>query len=400
MKLDPATLAAVACIMSAVIGALLLFSWANDRRIAALGWWSACCLTAALASALYLAGGPDAASVGRQAGNAFFALSFGLSYGAARRFNGKSMPWLLVCAGALAWLALVWGFHPQFYMRLVAMSLIVGGYGMITARELWVESVEGMPSQRAAAVVTAINAAYFLLRPLGGPGIQASRQGVPVEPTADWLAVVGLVIILYAMIFGFLIMSMAKEKADREHRRAALVDPLTGVCNRRAFMSKAGRLLAAAERGGRPAALMMFDLDHFKSVNDSHGHLVGDQTLVEFCAAAGARLPERATLGRLGGEEFAIFIDGYDHARAVELAESIRVDLADIAAVVMGRPVAATVSAGVAASVQDRSTLAGLLAAADAALYRAKAQGRNRVVAELYSREAPPRASPSAMAAA
>ncbi len=400
MSLDPATLAVVACIMSAVVGALLLFSWFHDRRSAALGWWSLCCLTAAAASICYMMDGAMSSSPGRQLGNGLFALAFGLSYGAARRFNGKSMPWPVVLAGPFVWFAAIAGFNLDFYARLVVMSVIVGAYGFMTARELWVGSLRNMPSQRAAAVVTAVNAAYFLLRPLGGPGISAPGHGVPVEPTAGWLSVVGIVIILYAMIFGFLIMAMAKEKADLEHRRAALVDPLTGVCNRRAFMIEAAHLLADAQRANRPAALVMFDLDHFKAVNDGHGHIVGDQTLVEFCAAAAAGAPMRSTLGRLGGEEFAIFVDGFDHKRAVEMAEAIRLSLAELAAVVMGRPVAATVSAGVAAAPVGNVTLADLMASADAALYRAKAQGRNRVVAELYSVDGPKRAGAGTMVAA
>lgn len=386
MNLDPATLAAVACIMSAVIGALLLFSWWHDRRMAALGWWSLCCLAAATASLCYMVDGAILSTLGREVGNTLFAFAFGLSYGAARRFSGKAMRWEIVAVGPLVWLAAALLLDLEFFGRLIVMSAIIGAYGTMTAWELWRESGPDMPSQRAAAIVTAIHAAYMLLRPLGGPGMQAGH-GVPIESSPGWMSVIGIVIILYVMIFGFLIMAMAKEKADLEHRRAALVDPLTGVANRRAFMSEAARLLAAAERGRRAAALVMFDLDHFKAVNDGHGHLVGDQTLVEFCAVATARLPARAIFGRLGGEEFAIFADGCDHASAVEIAEAIRLDLVVSAAVIMGRPVAATVSAGVAASLQDRSTLPGLLAAADSALYRAKAQGRNRVVAEPYSVE-------------
>lgn len=380
MSLDPATLTVVACIMSAVIGALLFFSWWHDRRIAALGWWSLCCMASAVASLLYMLDGETATSPGRQAANGLFALAFSLSYGAAKCFGGKPMPWAIVATGPLLWFGFTLGFLLDFFDRLILMSAIAGVYGLMTARALWAGSGREMPSQRAASVVTAITAIYMLARPFGGPGLTVAHGAI--QSSGAWMSVVGICVILYSMIFGFLIMAMAKEKSDLEYRRAALVDPLTGIANRRAFMADAAHLLASAHRARRPAAAIMFDLDNFKAVNDNHGHLIGDHTLVEFCAIARSRLPQRAAFGRLGGEEFALLVDGLDQGGAVELAELIRGDLVQMAAVIMGRPVAATVSAGVAASRRPEVVLAELMGAADSALYRAKALGRNRVVCE------------------
>lgn len=397
MVLDPATLTVVACIMSAVIGALLAFSWLHDRRSDALGLWSICALMAAMGSFLYMFDGIRSDAIGRQVGNALFALAFSLSFGAARRFNDKPIPWLLVAASPAAWFAANLTLDMNFYDRLVMMSLLVGGFGLATARELWIGSGRDTPSQRAGAIVTAANALYFLARPLGGPGTTVMKG--MVEPAPGWMAVVGIVIILYGMIFGFLIMAMTKEKSDLQHRRAALVDPLTGIANRRAFMAEAESLLEAARRGVRPAALIMFDLDHFKAINDSHGHLVGDHTLVEFSAIVRTRLPQRASFGRLGGEEFAVCLEGLDRPGAVALAEGIRADIARLAEVVMGCPVAATVSAGVAAHDRGGSTLQELMAAADKALYCAKAEGRNRVVCDARRAETTPRRAKGALTA-
>ncbi|MDO9488259.1 MAG: GGDEF domain-containing protein [Sphingomonadaceae bacterium] len=388
MMLDPATLIVVAVIMSMVISALLFFSWLQDRRIDALRWWSATCLLAAIAAIMFLLGGTETRSMGREVGNAFFVLSYGLSYAAARRFNERSVPWSAVLAGVPIWLATAWAFDVGFLERVVVISLLVVGYGWFTARELW-NGPDRLISQRAAAVITALNAIYFASRIFTGPGLLPSAEWVTVFDGA-WVSVVGLVMLLYVMTFGFMIMSMSKEKTDLEHRRQALIDPLTGVANRRAFMIQAEKLLAESRQAGQPAAVMMFDLDHFKAVNDTHGHLVGDGVLTEFATIAVTRLPRRAMLCRMGGEEFAAIVPGTDHVTAIDLAELIRTDLAS-----ENRLVPTTVSAGVAISVASDESLAELLSTADDALYRAKKAGRNRVVACNGSADRPV-ASPAA----
>ena len=374
MVLDPATLIVVACIMSLVVGALLLFSWMQDRRIEALRWWSFACIVAALASLLFLAGGVEMRSLWREVANACFLFSYGLSLGAARKFSGRSVPWAAVLGGPVVWLGAIWLFDLDFVQRIVLVSLLVAAYGAVTAHDLWT-GPDHLMSQRAAAVVTALNGFYFFCRIFAGPGVLPSFGWMTGFDTA-WVSMVGLVILLYVMVFGFLVMSMAKEKTDLEHRRAALIDPLTGVANRRAFMVAAEAMLADSRQAGQPAAVIMFDLDHFKVVNDTHGHLVGDDVLTEFAAIAVNRLPRRAMLCRMGGEEFAAIVPGTDHISALDIAERIRLDLC-----CDERPIPATVSAGVSVSAASNETLAQLLSSADEALYRAKKAGRNRVVA-------------------
>jgi diguanylate cyclase (GGDEF)-like protein len=383
-------LVVVACIMSLVLGALLLFSWLQDRRIEALRWWSFACLVAASASLLFLAGGHEMRSVFRELANGAFMLAYGLSYGAARRFNGHPAPWTAILAGLGIWLSAVWLFEIGFVQRVVLMSLLISGYAVVTTRELW-NGPDRLVSQRAAAVVTGLNGFYFFWRIFAGPGIMPSLGWMEGFNQA-WVSMVGLVILLYAMIFGFLVMSMAKEKTDLEHRRAALIDPLTGVANRRAFMVRAETMLSVSRLAREPAAVIMFDLDHFKVVNDTHGHLAGDDVLVEFAAIAVSRLPRRAMLCRMGGEEFAAIVPGTDHVSALDVAECIRRDLC-----AEGRAVPATVSAGVAVSPASRESLPELLSIADEALYNAKKAGRNRVVAAMGSAGRAP-ASPAGRA--
>lgn len=159
-----------------------------------------------------------------------------------------------------------------------------------------------------------------------------------------------------------------------EHMSAS--DPLTGLANRRVFDEDLHAELARARRSGAPVGLALVDVDHFKRFNDTHGHLAGDEALVVVARTLveSARAEDRVC--RIGGEEFALILPGADAPRAAEVGERVRraVEAIDIP---YGR---LTVSVGVVTS-DGSDTIAALVAAADACLYRAKDEGRNRVVA-------------------
>ena len=135
----------------------------------------------------------------------------------------------------------------------------------------------------------------------------------------------------------------------------------------------------------RPTAVLLIDLDHFKSINDSFGHALGDRVLQVFAETAGANIAPSDLLGRLGGEEFAIALYDVDRERAKDVAEAIRRSFEEIASEVDGVPVAATCSIGIAVNEEGPLDTSELLARADEALYSAKERGRNRC--ELASTE-------------
>jgi diguanylate cyclase (GGDEF)-like protein len=159
----------------------------------------------------------------------------------------------------------------------------------------------------------------------------------------------------------------------------ALTDSLTNLANRRAFEESLGQEVSRTARQCKPLALLFLDLDHFKLVNDTWGHAVGDEVLVDFASTL-ARLKRRGDLAaRIGGEEFAVLLPHTDRTQAGLVAERIR---RAVAAAPLGRsrPVPITVSIGVAwLPGPDKGDAATLLQNADTALYRAKDEGRNRV---------------------
>ena len=186
------------------------------------------------------------------------------------------------------------------------------------------------------------------------------------------------VTVLYTITFAFLLLSMVKERGELRHKTAALIDPLTGLANRRAFLGDAEDFMARAPKHGESLTVMLADLDRFKAVNDQFGHVIGDRVLQIFADTITRTLRATDMSGRLGGEEFAFLMPGTNAAEAERIAERIRVQFAEAARKVGGLAVNATVSVGVATATAP-AQLADLIAAADGALYRAKAEGRNRV---------------------
>src|SRR5690606_20727669 len=164
-------------------------------------------------------------------------------------------------------------------------------------------------------------------------------------------------------------------------RRMAETDALTSLCNRHYFTQQSAHTLGQAARAGEDVALVMFDLDHFKSINDRFGHDTGDWVLKqvsEHCRSFCRRVDH---LGRIGGEEFAILLLGCDLRGARRVAEDCRVRIASIDSQPSGHRFLITASFGVTASSLSGYDLAKLLSHADKALYRSKREGRTRVSA-------------------
>jgi diguanylate cyclase (GGDEF)-like protein len=160
-------------------------------------------------------------------------------------------------------------------------------------------------------------------------------------------------------------------------------DGLTGVCNREHFFEEAERVLRRLHRTGADTCLVVLDLDHFKRVNDTHGHAVGDEVLRRAVAVARQELGDSGLLGRLGGEEFGILMPACSREQGHEVASRIRRALA--ATPMMLDPnvtIMVSASFGLACSTGSVHTLRQLLIEADAALYRAKDGGRNQVVTD------------------
>jgi diguanylate cyclase (GGDEF)-like protein len=178
-----------------------------------------------------------------------------------------------------------------------------------------------------------------------------------------------------ALLFGVSALSVALMRSDLHHRSAAVIDPLTGMLNRAALAARTGELAQQAEVVGLPVGLVVGDLDHFKAVNDVHGHATGDAVLQEVAYRLRKHLRAFDLAYRLGGEEFVVLVPGASTQQTADVAETLRaaIDAAPIAGL------AISMSFGVAASTPGTFDFDAVFEAADRALYEAKEHGRNRV---------------------
>lgn len=379
MVIDLPTLGAVTLFATAVSGTMLVFSWWQDRKITTLGLWGWALLLLSAGGALLLLRGSLPLFWSVLAGGSLCLLAYGLMWCGARAFEGRRPNGLLAAAGAGLWLFLCAfdAFLASMTARVQLFSVLAGGYTLLIAWEYWRARDRELTSRWPAVVLLLIHASLCAIR-----AVFADVMPFPsaIQGHADlWISIGAAGLLAHNFCMAFLVMTMAKERTEIEHRRAALIDPLTGVANRRAFFTRGERLIQRTAGEERPAALLVLDLDLFKQVNDTFGHQAGDRVLCAFCDTAAGMLRPTDLFGRTGGEEFACLMPGATQSEAIRVAERIRAGFAGRRIDVGAQTSASTVSIGVAATTEAGYDLAALLAAADRALYQAKAKGRNRV---------------------
>ncbi len=352
-------------------GLLLLFSWLRGREQWVLLWTGSMLLLASVGLVLNSLRGLGVDWLPIVLGNMVLLICAAMNWTAVRLFCGHQpcYPWIL--AGSLLWLVAC--FWPVFYNNLLARvllnTLLICLYMLAALAELWRARQALDVSPLPAMTLIALHLGLMVLRAL--LSFDQVADQLQVSPLFGYMLIESM---LYAVGMAFVMLSMVKERAEQGLRLAAYRDELTGVGNRRAFFEHGERLFAMCQRQQRPLALLLFDLDHFKRINDQFGHPAGDQVLQGFALLAHGQMRKEDIFGRVGGEEFASLIMA-DRQQALLIAERIRTLF--YASAHAGLPLG--VSIGVAFADRADSDLGTLLARADKALYRAKHLGRNRI---------------------
>jgi diguanylate cyclase (GGDEF)-like protein len=308
----------------------------------------------------------------------FLNISPALIWAAARSCNNLQPNSAVIAAGAAVWLLaflvpiIRLSAPAQIALNLAVMSI----YLYAAAFEFWRGRNERLQSRWPLIVLLSLHGLFFTV---GAYEAAIGRLPVAGGPSiTSWFGLIYFETLVFVVGTAIFTVAMSHERGVLRHKAAATVDSLTGVATRRAFLEAAERLLHNSARDETPLSLIVFDLDSFKSINDTHGHAVGDLALKEFGAATRKVLRSTDLIGRLGGEEFAVALPGSTIGAAYVVAERIRIAFSEACRSLNGKLLNATVSAGVTTA-HVRSTLDTLIAAADSALYNAKSEGRNRV---------------------
>lgn len=309
----------------------------------------------------------------------YFALQFAgfaFIYGAAYRFRTASPGRHRI---AFVFLLCMAPSAPFLLMGLsgiafIVFNLLVAVLLALTACEYWKGREEAPLPLTGIFLLYMLTAASFLL--CAGMLVKA-RAWVLAGAPNNWAEDLNLVMAIIGITgIGAMSLALNQWRIAGSNRRAAMTDALTGLLNRRALFDRYGE-----DPVGPYAAVIAFDLDNFKAVNDRHGHAAGDAVLRVFARVLMENMPTAAIAARLGGEEFALVLDRAPPDRAAHAAESIRIAFAAEPIVVSGIALTCTVSAGVAHAGNEPLSFDALLAVADKALYASKQEGRNRVSA-------------------
>jgi diguanylate cyclase (GGDEF)-like protein len=369
--LDVPTLTFVAVCVTVLLGLFLIFAWVQQQDARALAWWGAAYLLGASSMVLWRATAP-LFTFPQVLPAALAYVACGMLWNGVRLFHGRPVLPVGLFAGAIIWIVL--NQIPALAIGTIAHitlgAVIVACYTIVIAFEFWRERRLSLYSRTASILVTCLHAGIFLT-PL------TLRVFSPSVFYEDWLTVFSLETIFYAVGAAFIMLLIVKDHHVRAYRKAATIDNLTGLCNRGAFMEAALQLQVRQGQRGEPVTLLMFDLDHFKSINDRFGHCVGDNVLRVFAQSVRKSMRTSDIIGRLGGEEFAAIVSE-PMEMVPRIAERIRAGFEAAAATVGAQAIGATVSIGAATSYEAAANIDALLLRADGALYRAKNDGRNR----------------------
>jgi diguanylate cyclase (GGDEF)-like protein len=374
MSLDTTTLYLVATMVAAMLGAMLLF-FGSQENIPALKWWGAAYLLGAVSVELWAAAGNVLGEMLSLALNAVGFVACGMVWNASRVFHGRkpNLPGLVL--GALFWIAAVMTLAPEASaMRMTIGAAIVAVYAALTATELWSERRRTLQRRWLTIAVPVLHGFVLMLPILLGDLLHPHDDKFSAS---IWVTAFSIELVLYAVGTVFVIFMLVSERTVTAHKTAASVDPLTGMFNRRGFAEATSRVIEREAEAGRPVTVLIFDIDHFKSINDRFGHPAGDEILKLFAIVIVNTLRLTDLSGRIGGEEFAALLP-CSLEEGVIAAERVREAFESSGIVVEEGPVDTTVSIGVAGGPAG-TELEVLLAAADTALYQAKRSGRNRV---------------------
>lgn len=382
MNLDLRTMMVMLAVLSFLCSILLALADLHARDIRGLKQWALASLLISLGFSIAYSQITPGTGWPIVAGACLVAAGSVLQLLGIQAFKGQACHWrtlslvvLVVAVQSIVFTVI----QPNVNLRAMLNSLVFAGVDFTCALALLIRIA---PPQRTAywltgasfALLGTVHAARFITIFFN----QGQRNGlydqIPINPLIFFT---GSITHLF-ITFGFIL--MVNYRLSCELDNLATTDPLTSAWNRRSLEQEFKRLLASCSRKQQTLSVLMLDVDHFKRINDQHGHIVGDEVLRNLIGIAKSEIRCDDYLARFGGEEFCLLLPDTSEAEAAIVAERLRSAYLSQAMFIDGRTINSTISIGVASSEHAGLNFLPLLESADAALYQAKQTGRNKVV--------------------
>ena len=379
--LDARTLIIVTAVTLSVTTIAIIGSWYINRRMSCAKYWAISHLLLSLGTVLQSTQGQVSPYFSVALANVLIVSGFYWAWMGVRIFQHRDRfvfsTYLLLATVLVIALAALGLEREGLVARTILMSSIIAVLSILVAMELLKDKKFLSFSSRFAATVFGMMGIMFTLRLLGAgllPEVGNLISG------GEHTAFTYLVAIIFNILIAFSYVLMLSERLNTQLQNMADTDVLTGLLSRRAFIDRMKRILSRAQQNNTALSFLVLDIDNFKNINDTYGHFTGDELLKKYAHVMKGCFRTEDIIGRLGGEEFAVAISNIDNAVAIKVAERLRSEIESVFILCNGKPVSTTISIGIADLHKNVDGYEALFREADAALYRAKNTGRNRII--------------------
>ncbi|WP_428610435.1 GGDEF domain-containing protein [Sedimenticola sp.] len=383
VELDIRTLSLLAMLVSILMAGAMVVIWRLNPNERSARYWAFGNLSIAAGFLFIGLRGVVPTFVTVPLANTLIIFGYGLLAVGVSTFLERTVRWWWVAASTtLVFISFLYFTYqaPAIGPRIVIISLSVSLLSLLAANQLFRDQVTHMQGvQRLTGGVFVLHALYLTLRGIITL-LDAPLRDLFSGNLVQSLAFLDVILVSICLTYGF--SAMINRRLQFHLNHLAHYDVLTQVYNRRAFEQAVIRELARCQRRKDPVSILLLDIDHFKQVNDRYGHAAGDEVLRQSTRILGSVLRQEDILGRIGGEEFALLLPATSRQKASEVAERVRLAVAGNVVDTQAGPIQITTSIGTVTSQDVTCGWECLFNLADQALYRAKAQGRNRIAAE------------------
>lgn len=386
-QLHGPTVQLITALLIVVLTLVMLMIWRLYPKVPGIRSWALASVAALMVAVLAFGRNSNPSLLNLGLSNMAILLVAALIWCGCRDYVGRPVSCaraLLPLVGIAAVLiVLLEAFGFPVWMRLSFQGLVVGVLYLMAALVLFKQEGLRRATPNFFIVAASLHAAFLiLLRPWLMHRHIDSGAATIIPPLVSLEAIVFFLMITIVLIM------LVTEHVNRQLTVLSEIDGLTGVFNRRTFLRLLDKAKARSERSGEPLGLIALDLDHFKLVNDQFGHPCGDQVLRSFAACAQLNLRTQDVIGRIGGEEFAIFLPDTPFKDAKVIAQRLRQSCESDAVRCAQQVVRYTISIGLT-MLQAGENKQAALSRADKAMYEAKRTGRNRCIAVQRDSEQP-----------